>query len=73
MDRSKSVEVLRRFLDETPKKIEEEAEWLREIEADCVLSDAAFLGWYELLPLCLPHSEFRCSVPPPTPQESHRS
>lgn len=46
MDRPKSVEVLKKFLDDAPEKVREEAGWLREIQVDCVLSDAAFLGWY---------------------------
>ncbi|GJE96266.1 hypothetical protein PsYK624_124600 [Phanerochaete sordida] len=44
VDRVKSIEVLKDFLDKTPQKIEDEAQWLRVIGADCVLSDAAFLG-----------------------------
>ncbi|TCD72001.1 hypothetical protein EIP91_000133 [Steccherinum ochraceum] len=44
VDRRKSVEVLRAFLKEKDRKIEEEKAWLQSIGADCVLSDAAFLG-----------------------------
>lgn len=45
VDRRKSVEILRGFLKEKDKKIEDEKAWLQAIRADCVLSDAAFLGW----------------------------
>ena len=45
VDREKSRKVLREFLDQKPAKLEEESKWLQSIEADCVLSDAAFLGW----------------------------
>ncbi len=52
VDREKSRQVLKDFLDHTPTKLDEEAKWLREVGADCVLSDAAFLGW------CVQHSLF---------------
>lgn len=45
VDRRKSVEVLRSFLKQKDRKIVEEREWLHSVNADCVLSDAAFLGW----------------------------
>lgn len=45
MDREKSRHVLEDFLEQKPAKLEEEARFLRDVEADCVLSDAAFLGW----------------------------
>ncbi|KAI0635610.1 hypothetical protein C8Q77DRAFT_1098495 [Trametes polyzona] len=44
VDRRKSVEVLQRFLEGKDRKVAEESQWLRSIKADCVLSDAAFLG-----------------------------
>ncbi|KAI0360209.1 hypothetical protein OH77DRAFT_911072 [Trametes cingulata] len=44
VDRRKSVEVLEKFLLEKDLKVAEESQWLRSIKADCVLSDAAFLG-----------------------------
>ncbi|EKM58428.1 uncharacterized protein PHACADRAFT_117373, partial [Phanerochaete carnosa HHB-10118-sp] len=44
VDRVKSIEVLKDFLEKTPQKIKNEANWLRVVGADCVLSDAAFLG-----------------------------
>ncbi|THH29917.1 hypothetical protein EUX98_g4266 [Antrodiella citrinella] len=44
VDRRKSVDVLRSFLKSKGKKIEEEKVWLENICADCVMSDAAFLG-----------------------------
>lgn len=44
VDRRKSVEVLRSFLEKKDQKVAEEVEWLREIQADAVLSDAAFLA-----------------------------
>lgn len=45
VDRQKSVDVLKAFLEKKDVKLEEERRWLTEIKADCVLSDAAFLGW----------------------------
>lgn len=45
VDRLQSIEVLKKFLDNTPEKIKDETEWLQTVQADCVLSDAAFLGW----------------------------
>ncbi|KAI1796995.1 hypothetical protein LXA43DRAFT_911338 [Ganoderma leucocontextum] len=44
VDRRKSVEVLENFLVKTDVKVADESQWLRAIHADCVLSDAAFLG-----------------------------
>ncbi|KAI0663898.1 hypothetical protein C8Q70DRAFT_906830 [Cubamyces menziesii] len=44
VDRRQSVEVLEKFLLEKDLKVAEESQWLRSIKADCVLSDAAFLG-----------------------------
>lgn len=46
VDRAESVNALRRFLKRKSEMIEEESRWLRLVDADCVLSDAAFLGWY---------------------------
>lgn len=40
------MQVLEKFLTEKDRKVAEESQWLRSIKADCVLSDAAFLGWY---------------------------
>ncbi|KAI0067259.1 hypothetical protein BV25DRAFT_1877100 [Artomyces pyxidatus] len=45
VDRQKSIDVLERFLDQKDQKIAQEARWLEEIHADCVLSDAAFLAF----------------------------
>ena len=39
------MEVLRNFLDKSAQMIDEEVQWLKAIDADSVLSDAAFLGW----------------------------
>lgn len=44
VDRPKSVHALESFLSKKEQKVEEETQWLREIKADCVLSDAAFLA-----------------------------
>jgi hypothetical protein len=44
VDRWKSIRVLESFLSKKEQKVREEAQWLREIKADCVLSDAAFLA-----------------------------
>ncbi|KAM5537184.1 hypothetical protein V8D89_009117 [Ganoderma adspersum] len=44
VDRRKSVEVLENFLAKKDLKVADESQWLRAIHADCVLSDAAFLG-----------------------------
>lgn len=38
------MEVLRSFLGKKDQKVEEEVGWLRDIQADAVLSDAAFLA-----------------------------
>ena len=46
VDRQKSIHILERFLEKKEQKVYEEAQWLREIKADCVLSDAAFLALY---------------------------
>ena len=46
VDRRKSVEVLENFLAKKDVKVADESQWLKVIRADCVLSDAAFLGWY---------------------------
>ena len=53
VDRQKSVDVLRAFLDTKDAKLEEERAWLEEMGVDCVLSDAAFLGWCVA---CLQHA-----------------
>lgn len=45
VDRQKSVNVLKAFLMKKERKVLEESQWLKAIGADCVLSDAAFLGW----------------------------
>ncbi|KAG1726696.1 uncharacterized protein EDB91DRAFT_56760 [Suillus paluster] len=44
VDRYKSVEVLKSFLARKESLLEQEKRWLFDIQADCVLSDAAFLG-----------------------------
>ncbi|KAL6302490.1 hypothetical protein BKA93DRAFT_886963 [Sparassis latifolia] len=44
VDRRKSVDVLESFLQQKDGKLLEESRWLLSIDADCVLSDAAFLG-----------------------------
>ncbi|KAI0925875.1 hypothetical protein AcW1_008191 [Taiwanofungus camphoratus] len=44
VDRQKSVDVLQSFLRKKPRKVLEESQWLTNVGADCVLSDAAFLG-----------------------------
>ncbi|KAI0342725.1 hypothetical protein BDW22DRAFT_1357213 [Trametopsis cervina] len=44
VDRAESVKVLRHFLQRKPALVEVESRWLRLVKADCVLSDAAFLG-----------------------------
>jgi hypothetical protein len=46
VDRQKSVDVLKCFLDEKDDKLEKERKWLTDIKVDCILSDAAFLGWF---------------------------
>ena len=38
--------MLEDFLEKKEHKAWEESQWLKTIHADCVLSDAAFLGWY---------------------------
>ncbi|KAI0649439.1 hypothetical protein C8Q79DRAFT_1109617 [Trametes meyenii] len=44
VDRQKSVQVLHNFLRDKDGKVADESQWLRTVRADCVLSDAAFLG-----------------------------
>lgn len=44
VDRRRSVEALRSFLARKDSLLEQEKQWLVDIQADCVLSDAAFLG-----------------------------
>ncbi|KAJ7757742.1 hypothetical protein DFH07DRAFT_819180 [Mycena maculata] len=44
VDRQQSVAVLKSFLDKKDAILETEQKWLGEIRADCVLSDAAFIG-----------------------------
>ncbi|KAF9648007.1 hypothetical protein BDM02DRAFT_3169160 [Thelephora ganbajun] len=44
VDRQKSIDVLSSFLKTKDSKVATEVEWLKSIEADCVLSDSAFLG-----------------------------
>ncbi|KAG2141167.1 uncharacterized protein EDB93DRAFT_640530 [Suillus bovinus] len=44
VDRHRSVEALRSFLARKESLLEKEKKWLFDIQADCVLSDAAFLG-----------------------------
>ncbi len=43
----KSVQVLKQFLGNKEALLDNEVRWLASINARCVLSDAAFLGWYE--------------------------
>jgi hypothetical protein len=45
VDRQKSVQVLEDFLAKKDAMLDGESTWLSETGADCVLSDAAFLGW----------------------------
>lgn len=45
VDRQKSVEVLKAFLKNKDAFLKIEHEWLLSVQARCVLSDAAFLGW----------------------------
>jgi hypothetical protein len=45
VDRRKSVEILKKFLDKKDELLERERQWLLEVQAHSVLSDAAFLGW----------------------------
>ncbi|KDR78951.1 hypothetical protein GALMADRAFT_244628 [Galerina marginata CBS 339.88] len=44
VDRRKSVEVLKKFLDKKDELLDREKNWLLQIKAHSVLSDAAFLG-----------------------------
>ncbi|KAJ7067278.1 hypothetical protein C8F01DRAFT_1051733 [Mycena amicta] len=44
VDRERSVATLKSFLEAKDHILETETHWLREIGADCVLSDAAFVG-----------------------------
>ncbi|KAJ7249236.1 hypothetical protein B0H12DRAFT_1019732 [Mycena haematopus] len=44
VDRQRSVAALKSFLDKKDTILQTEVLWLQEIKADCVLSDAAFIG-----------------------------
>lgn len=44
VDRHRSAEALKSFLARKESLLEQEKQWLLDIQADCVLSDAAFLG-----------------------------
>ncbi|KAJ6507778.1 hypothetical protein C8R47DRAFT_57548 [Mycena vitilis] len=44
VDRQRSVAVLESFLDKKDAILQTEVQWLRQIRAGCVLSDAAFIG-----------------------------
>ncbi|KAF8969229.1 transmembrane amino acid transporter protein-domain-containing protein [Flammula alnicola] len=44
VDRRKSVEVLKKFLSKKDELLERERQWLLQVQANSVLSDAAFLG-----------------------------
>ncbi|KAF9048554.1 hypothetical protein BJ165DRAFT_1460527 [Panaeolus papilionaceus] len=44
VDRRRSVDVLKEFLDKKDELVGEETKWLRQVGAHAVLSDAAFLG-----------------------------
>jgi hypothetical protein len=46
VDRGKSVRVLEAFLEKKDVLLATEKQWLLDIHATAVLSDAAFLGWY---------------------------
>lgn len=56
------MQVLEKFLTEKDFKVAEESQWLRSIKADCVLSDAAFLGWYVLHCYMSAHTRSRSYV-----------
>lgn len=43
--RRKTIDGLKRFLDDREKKLYEETWWLKQIRADAVLVDAPFLPW----------------------------
>jgi L-arabinokinase len=45
VDRHGSVLALRRFVEQKEEKLQAEVAWLLSERIDCVLSDAAFLGW----------------------------
>ena len=45
MDRQKSIEILKLFLNKKDALLERERQWLLDVHAEGVLSDAAFLGW----------------------------
>jgi hypothetical protein len=45
VDRQKSIEALKHFLHKKDALLERERQWLLDVHAEGVLSDAAFLGW----------------------------
>lgn len=46
VDRRKSIDALKYFLQLKDANLEKERKWLIEVGAHAVLSDASFLGWY---------------------------
>ncbi|EPQ54215.1 hypothetical protein GLOTRDRAFT_94554 [Gloeophyllum trabeum ATCC 11539] len=54
VDRQKSIDVLKAFMDEKDRKVEQEVQWLQANRIDCVLSDAAFLGCLAANAACIP-------------------
>lgn len=45
VDRDRTIKNLRSFLDRRPQTIQSEVEWLKAVNADCVICDAPFLPW----------------------------
>lgn len=54
VDRQKSVQVLEEFLAKKDAMLDRERAWLTDIGANCVLSDAAFLGCLAAKSACIP-------------------
>lgn len=71
VDRQKSVDVLKAFLKNRDSKIAQERDWLHIVRADCVLSDAAFLGWFVLTLRVHLYSNYSRVAVQRTPPEFH--
>lgn len=45
VDRDQTIKNLTTFLERRPATLQSEIEWLKQVQADCVICDAPFLPW----------------------------
>lgn len=45
VDRQQTIDKLVSFLDRRPQTLSDEINWLKQVQADCVVCDAPFLPW----------------------------